>query len=133
MSARLVRYMFRRGGAILWVLFVAGMLAIPALSDNVRQLDAGAPDPISGSKTSIDAPDPAIAPPASRHSVSAWVEGRRHEQRSYPPLSIPGMLVLAVATLLALETLRSSHGWHARFLVTGRAVSSRAPPGLAFA
>lgn len=46
MSAKLLRDMSRRGGAVLWLLLVAGLLAIPAVSGNVRQLDTDAPDPI---------------------------------------------------------------------------------------
>jgi hypothetical protein len=132
-SAKLLRDMSRRSGPVLWLLLVAGLLAIPAVSDNVRKLDADAPDPISSSKISIDAAGAAIALPTSRHSVRIWLEGRRNEQGTYPRLSTLAALVPAVATLPTPETLRSSGGWHARFLVTGRAVSSRAPPGLAFA
>ena len=125
--------MSRRGGAVLWLLLVAGMLAIPAVSGNVREVDADAPDPISSSHISIDAGGAAIALPTSRHSERIWSAGRRNEQRTYPRLSTLAALVPAVATLLTPETLRSSGRWHARFLVTGRAVSSRAPPGSAFA
>jgi len=132
-SAKLLRYMSRRGGAILWLFLTASIFAIPAVSPNVRQLDTGAPEPISGSKTSLDAAGAEMALPTSRLSGATWLDGRRNEQRPYPRHSTLVALVLAVASLLILEKVCSSRGWHARFLVTGRAVSSRAPPGSAFA
>jgi hypothetical protein len=124
--------MSRRASAVASLLLVAGMLVIPALSGDTREPDAGDPDPISVRKIPTYALGAAIATPVSQ-SVSTWLEGPRVQQRTYPRISALAALVPPVATILALETLRSSRGWHAQFLARGRAVSSRAPPASAYA
>jgi hypothetical protein len=130
-SARLTVVAARAVRTVRLVL-LAGLFASSALTAGQWIARADVPERTSDVRISLTALSPAIVQAPSR-PVAKLLNDRREQQRTYPrPWALFAPL-LPLAALLRLGLLRLTGRWRARFMMTGRAVASRAPPALTFA
>ena len=119
--------MSRHRWAVLWLVVVAGLLSVPTVHSDVGAVGTRRHDP--SSETSAEGPRAKLAQTAPRLSIRSWLGGHRNEPRTNVRFLTLASITLAIATLLTLETRRPQRRRVPRFLATGRAIPSRAPPG----